>query len=156
MRRQGGGLALGHLGLDEGVAVARRQGLQHRVFGRPGLQQGAARLVRPPRPARGLGQQLIGPLGRAQVAAAQAQVRVHHPDQGQAREVVALGRRLGGHQDVDLAVGHALYQSAGRLAVRHGVRAEDGGAGLGEELAHLLLDPLDARPDRHQRILRPA
>ena len=72
VRRQGGRLALGHLGLDEGVAVARRQGLQHRMLGRPGLQQGAARLVRPPRPARGLSQQLIGPLGRAQVAAAQA------------------------------------------------------------------------------------
>ena len=39
------------------------------MFGRPGLQQGAARLVRPPRPARGLGQQLIGALGRAQAAA---------------------------------------------------------------------------------------
>ena len=41
---------------------------------------------------------------RAQVAAAQAEIGVDHADQGQLREVVALGGDLGADQDVDLAL----------------------------------------------------
>ena len=65
-----------------------------------GLQERPARPVAPSRPAAGLGQELVGALGGPQIPTAQAEVGVHHPHQGQARKIVALGRGLGGDQDV--------------------------------------------------------
>ena len=126
------------------------------MFGGPGLQDGAARSVRPPRSARRLGQQLEGPLGGPQVAPAQAEIGIDHPDQGQKGEIMALGGRLGGDEDVDLAVGHPLDQGAGGLGVGGGVGAEHRRPRLGEQLADLLLDPFDPGADRDQTVDRAA
>jgi ribose/xylose/arabinose/galactoside ABC-type transport system permease subunit len=68
--RQAGGLAFGHLHGHEAVAVAGFQRLHHRMVRGIGLQQGPARPVGPAGAAGGLGQELIGAFGGAQVAAA--------------------------------------------------------------------------------------
>ena len=52
--------------------------------------------------ARHLMQQLVGALGRAQVAALETEIGIHHADQGQHREMMALGDDLGADQQVDL------------------------------------------------------
>ena len=49
------------------------------MVGGIGLQQGPAGPIRPAGAARGLGQQLVGALGGAQVPAAQAEVGVYGP-----------------------------------------------------------------------------
>ena len=64
---------------------------------------------------------------------------------------MSLGRGLGRHQDVDLSVLHGLDQGARDTGVRCRVAAEHRRARLREQLAHLLLDPLDTGPDRDQR-----
>ncbi len=66
---------------------------------------------------------------------------------------MALGGGLGGHQDVDLARLHGQDQAARGLGVEHRVGGEDGDAGLGEQAARLLLNPLHAGTDRNQAVL---
>ena len=126
------------------------------MFGGPGLQDGAARSVRPPRPARRLGQQLEGPLCGPKVATAQAEIGINHTDEGQKGEIMALGCRLGGDENVDLAVGHPLDQGAGGPGIGGGVGAEHRRPRLGEQLADLFLDPFDPGADRDQTVDRAA
>ena len=63
-------------------------------------------MVGPAGAARHLVQELIGALGRAQVAALEAEIGIDHADQGQHGEMVALGDDLGADQQVDLMLLH--------------------------------------------------
>ncbi len=71
--------ALSALLRHEGGEVTGHQGLHDRVLGAEGLQQHLAGCLRPPGAARHLVQQLHGALCRAQIAACQAEIGVHHP-----------------------------------------------------------------------------
>ena len=144
---------LGQLHGDEGVPISRRQGLHHRMLRRPGLKQGTSGALAGARPAGDLGQGWKGALGGAQIAAAQAEVGVDHADQGEVREVVTLGRRLGGDQDVVGAGGHLLDQGARRRRIDDGVGGEDRHPRIGKQGARLLLDPLHARADGDQAVV---
>ena len=55
------------------------------------------------RAARHLGQELEGPLGRAEVGHAQPDISRDDADERHAREVVALGDHLRAHENVELA-----------------------------------------------------
>ena len=112
------------------------------------LDEDAARLVAAAGAAGDLADLLEGALGRAQVAAGQAQVRVDHADQGEVGEMIALGDELGADDDVDLARLHPRDE-LGRLGRRPDrVGGDDRGPRLGEERRDLVGDPLDARGRR--------
>ena len=91
-------------GGEEAVAVAGHQGLHHRMVRarRSAAERG------PGRSAAGaaghLMQELIGALGRAQVAAVEAEIGIDHADQGQHGEMMALGDHLGADQEIDLVL----------------------------------------------------
>src|SRR3546814_8627949 len=69
-----------------------------------GLQEDAARPLRPAGPAGDLVQQLIGPLCCPEVAAGKPQIGVDDPHQGQKREVMPLGDELRADHQVDLVL----------------------------------------------------
>src|SRR6266446_6160035 len=58
--------------------------------------------------AADLMQQLIGPLGGAQIAAGKPEIGIDHADQGQHRKMVALGDDLGPDQHVVAPLSHRL------------------------------------------------
>ena len=65
------------------AAVAGDQRLHHRMLRQEGLQQHPARRLGAAGAAGDLVQQLEGALGRAQIAAGQAEIGIDHADQGQ-------------------------------------------------------------------------
>ena len=74
-------------------------------------------------PAGHLGQQLEGALGRPHVAEGKAEIAVDHADQGQEREIVALGDKLRADDDVDLALARSTSSSSGAAAPRRRCRS---------------------------------
>ena len=76
--RHAGGAPVGQFGRHEAVAVARHQRLHHRMLGHMGLHQRPARPVLAAGAAGHLVEQLEGALGRAQVAAVQAEIGIDH------------------------------------------------------------------------------
>ena len=87
----------------------------------------------------------------AQVAAAEAQIGVDHADQGEVGEVVALGDDLGADQHVDPALLHGLDDGGRGLGVARGVAGHHRDPRPGQELVHLLGQPLDPGTRGHQR-----
>ena len=69
----------------------------------PGLQQRVALALAASRPARRLAQELEGALGRARVGVGEADIGVDHADEGQQREIMALGDELGADDEVERA-----------------------------------------------------
>ena len=108
------------------------------------LDEYPARLVSPAGAPRDLLDLLKAALGRAEVAAGQAEVGVHHSDQGQVGEVIALGDQLGADDDFDgvrLHPGDEIGSAGGRP---DGVGRDDRGPRLGEERRDFVGDALDA------------
>ena len=67
------------------------------------LNQHLARPGAATRPASDLDNSLRQPLGRAEIGAEKPLVGIEHYNQGDVREVVALGDHLGPHQNAGLA-----------------------------------------------------
>ena len=91
------------LGGVEAGDVAGNQGGDHRCVGVVGLDEHPSGLVAAPGAAGDLLDLLEAALGRAQVAAGQAEVGIDHADQGEIGEVIALGHQLGADDYVDRA-----------------------------------------------------
>src|SRR3546814_5255374 len=83
-------------------------------------------------------------LAGTQVAAGEAEVGVDHADQGQPREMVALGDDLRADDHVDLAGVDRAHELGGLLGAEDGVGRGDLEAGVGKPAQHLLGQPLDA------------
>ena len=90
-------------------------------------------------------QQLPGPLPRPEVAARQAEVRVNHTNQGQMREMMALGDDLGADQQIDLPPRHRTDDL--RRCRRSGdqITGHQGDTGIGEDGLCLLRQTFHAR-----------
>ena len=155
--RHAGAAAVGQLGRDEAVAVVGDQRLHHRMLGRMGLDQGPARPLGAAGAAGDLVQELKGPLGGAQVAAVEAEIGVDHADQGQIREVVALGRDLGADQDVDLARPPCARPRRSPLRGAPSVsQVKSATPRVGKERVRLLGQPLDAGAAGDEGVARAA
>src|SRR6478752_1404061 len=125
---------LGHVGLDQAAAGN-------------GLAAGAP---------RHLIEKLKRALRGARIGMGEAKIGVDHADQRQAREVVAFGHELRADDDVDLAV-LDLAQGLAQIAdARREIARQEHAARLGEEGSDLLVDALNARPARDERMLRAA
>ncbi len=85
------------------LGVAGDQRPDHRMVRLPGLQQGVAFALRPPRPPGRLAQELEGALRRARIGVGEADVGVDHADEGQQRKVVALGHELRADDEIEFA-----------------------------------------------------
>ena len=99
-------------------------------------------------------QELEGALGGARIAVAQAEIGVDDADQIEHREVMALGDELRADDDVEFARGDVGEFLAHALDRGDEVAGEHQHARLREQLAHFFLEPLDARADGDERILR--
>ncbi len=154
--RQPGMAARRRLGFEKAIAVAGRQCFHDRLVGHPGLDQYPALVLGAAGPAADLVQQLVGPLGGAQIAAGEAEIGVDHPDQGQHRKVVSLRDDLGPDQQIVASLGHCLGElgrgaRAGQQVADHQRRTCPRKA-----LRHLLEQAFDPRSARHQRARREA
>ena len=118
-----------------------------------GLDEHAARLVAAPGAAGDLLDLLEAALGRAQVAAGEAEVGIDHADQGQVGEVIALGDQLGADDDVDRAGFHRADELGRAQRRPDGVGGDDRGARIGEQLGDLVGDALDAGAAGDQAVL---
>ena len=118
-----------------------------------GLDQHAARLVAAPGAAGDLLDLLEAALGRAKVAALEAEVGVDHADQGQIGEVIALGDQLRADDDVDFLLLHRPDEIGGAGRRPDGIGSDDRGAGVGEQLGDLVGDPLDPGAAGDQAVL---
>ena len=141
------------LGGVEARRVARDQRGDDRRVGIVGLDEDAARLVAAAGAAGDLLDLLEAALGRAQVAAGKAEVGIDHADQGQVGEVIALGHQLGADDDVDRAGLHRADELRGAQRRPDGVRGDDRGARIGEQLGDLVGDALDAGAAGDQAVL---
>ena len=117
-----------------------------------GLDEHAPRLVAAAGAARDLLDLLEAALGRAKVAAGEAEVGIDDADQRQVGEVVALGHQLGADDDVDRARFHRADELGGPERRPDGVRGDDRRPRIREQLGDLVGDPLDARPAGDQAV----
>ena len=142
-------------GLDqiEALAVAGDQRLDHLRIGHAGLDEDMARLFAAPGAPGDLHDLLEGAFGRAQVAALQPQVRIDHADQGQVREMIALGDELGADDDVDVPSLDRLHEIGGAGGRVQRVGRGDGHPRLWPECLHLVGDALDAGAAGNQAVL---
>ena len=99
-------------------------------------------------------QQLERALGRARIAIRQAEIGIDDADQIELREMMALGDKLRADDDVELAFGHVVEFLAQPLDQFHQIAGEHEDALVGKQLGRLLLQPLDARPDRRRSCAR--
>ncbi len=120
------------------------------------LQQGAPRPLSAPGPARHLIEQLKRPLGGARIAIGQPDVGVHHADQSQMWEMMALGDELGADDQIEFAILHRLQFGPHPLRSARHVRGQHQQARLGEKLGGLLRKAFDPRATGDQRLLGPA
>ena len=138
------------LGFEKPVAVARGECLHDRLVRHTGLDQHPALVLGAAGAAADLMQQLIGPLGGAQIAAGEPEIGIDDADQGQHRKMVALGDDLGPDQQIVAPLGHRLGElgrgaRAGQQIADHQRRPR-----CRKALRHLLEQALDPRPARHQ------
>ena len=101
-------------------------------------------------------QQLIGPLGGAQIAAGHAEIGIDHADQGQQRKMVALGDDLRADQHVVAMRRHRLDQLGGGARPGQQVADHQRDPGRREPRRDLLPEPLDPGSARHQAAAREA
>jgi hypothetical protein len=100
-----------------------------------GLDEHAPRLVAAAGAAGDLLDLLEAALGRAQIAALQAEIGIDHADQRQIGEVIALGHQLRADDDVDLARLPSRDELGGALRRPDGVGRDDRGARVREQPA---------------------
>ena len=105
---------------------------------------------RPPGPAANLMQQLIGPLGRAQIAADQPQIGIDDADQGQHRKMMPFGDNLGPDQHIIAPLGHRLRQLGRSPRTSQHIADHQRGSRRRETHRHLFEHALDARPARDE------
>ena len=115
----------------------------------PGLDQRAARPVAAPGAARHLIEQLERALGGARIAAAEAQICVHHADEREMREVVALGDELRADHNVEGALGDLVQFAPQPFGAAGKIRGEHQEARIREQTSRLL--PRDARRRARRR-----
>ena len=104
------------------------------MLGLPGLQQRAARALAPSGPAGRLAQELEGALGGARIGVGEADVGVDHADEGEQREVVALGDELRADDKVEFALSRrrraagaeSRFRPESRTTARASARRERG------------------------------
>ena len=144
-----------HIALDlkKAVAVPGGEGDHGRVFRAIGLDQGAAGPFGAPGAACDLAEELIGPLPGAKVSAFHAAVGIDHANQGEVREIVALGDDLRADQHIDFACSHAVDNAACLFAGPGGVGGENFHPRLRQQHADFFGHALHAGADAHQRIL---
>ena len=118
-----------------------------------GLDQDASGLLAAAGAAGDLHDLLEAALGRAQIAAGQAEIGIDHSDQGQVGEMIALGDELGADDDVDRAGFHPADELGGLGRRPDRVRSDDRGSRVGEQRADLVGDPLDAGAAGDQAVL---
>ena len=99
--------------------------------------------------ARELGQQLEGPLLRAEVGVPEAGVGVDHRGQRDTREVVALGDHLRAHEHHALGVGKVAKRRRDCPGPPHRVRVEANPLELRHEPLELAFEPLRACAEPH-------
>ncbi len=92
------------LGVVERVRVAADDRLDRRMVGLVALDERASRPVAATRAPDGLGQELVRPLGGPLVGQVERDVGAHDADQGDLRDVEALGHEAGPDEDVEPAV----------------------------------------------------
>ncbi len=119
-----------------------------------GLQIAAADAGIAPGAADHLVEKLEGALGGARIAVGEAEIGVDHADQIEHREVMALGDQLGADDDVEAAGGDVGKFLAHPLDRGDQIARQHQHARIGKQLAHLFFQPLDAGPDRRERIHR--
>ena len=131
-------------GGKKAVAIGTRQRRDHRMGWHRRLQQDAPRPQRPAGAAADLGEELKRPLGRAQIAAGEAEIGIDDADQGQQREVIALGDDLGADDHVDGVRLDPRDQGGGGGGSAQRVAGGKFEPGVGQERRHLLGQALDA------------
>ena len=151
-RRQAADSPLLRLLRVEPFRVARNQRRDHRMVGLPGLQQGVALAFGPSGPPGRLAQELEGALGGARIGVGEADVGVDDADEGQKREVVALGDQLRADDEVELAARRGVELAAQGLDPAGEVGRQHQRAGVREKQRRLLRQPLDARPAGGQAV----
>ena len=92
------------LGVVEGVGIAAGDGLDRRVVGLVALDDRPSRPVAAAGPPDGLGQELVGPFGGPLVGQVQRDVGADDADEGDLRDVEALGDQAGADEDVEPSV----------------------------------------------------
>ena len=114
------------------------------MLGQVGLEQHPPRSLAPPGAARDLVEQLEGALGRAQIAALEAEIGIDHADQGQHGKVMAFGQHLGADDQIDLARRDLLDQLGRGLRPGQGVARGDQDPCVGKAGGDFLGEALDA------------
>ena len=122
--------------VEAGEVVAAGE-LDGGMKGGEGLDEDFALDVAAPGAARHLGQQLKGPLARAEIGQVQAEVGVDDADQRDVGKVQALGDHLGADQDVGLAGAEIAQDAAVILLALEGVGVHPLHAGAGNSLARV-------------------
>ena len=138
------------LGFEKPVAVAGGERFHDGLVRHPGLDQHAALVLGAAGPAADLVQQLIGPLGGAQIAAGEPEIGVDDPDQGQHRKVVSLRDDLGPDQQIVAPLDHPLGELGGGPRAGQQIADHQRRAGRRKALRHLLEQAFDPRPTRHE------
>ena len=136
----------------EPLGVARDERGDDRMLGLPGLQQRMAGALAPPGPPGRLAQELEGALGGARIGVGEADVGVDHADEGEQREIVALGDELGADDEVELALRRRVELAAQGLDPAGKVGRQHERADVREEEGGLLRQPLDPRPAGGQAV----
>ena len=113
-----------------------------------GLHQYPPALGPPPGPARDLGDELEGPLGRAEIREMKASIGVDHPNQSHVRKVDALGDHLGPDQHVDLALADPFEDPVMRPFRPRGIEVHPRNPGPRHPFRNHLLDLLGPDPAR--------
>ena len=142
----------------ETLPVTGRDGLQHRIVRRIGLDVGLGLCTAGDAAgtADDLFEDLKGALGRARIGTVEGQIRVDDADHRHVRKMMALGDKLGADDDVRLAACDVLQQAPHRLDARHEIARQHCDPRAGEPVRQFLGDPLDTRAAWHQRVLRTA
>ena len=121
--------------------------------GAVGLDDGAACAADAAGAAGHLRQELEGPLGGAEVAMGEAEIGVDDADQGELREIVALGDELRADDDVGFARGDRGELAPEALHAAEHVAGKDRHPRVREALGDLLGEALDARPAGNEAVL---
>ena len=111
------------------------------------LQVAAADAGVAPGAADHLMQELERALGGARIAVGEAEVGIDDADEVELGEVMALGDELRADDDVEAALRDVVQLLAQPVDRGDEVAREHQHPRLREQLAHLLLQPLDARAD---------
>ena len=149
--RQGTRLPVGQLGCRKAGVVVTPQGLEERVLGVAGLDEGSGMFAAmAASPTGHLHQGGEETLGGAEVGREQAGVGIHHYHQRQAVEIVSLGQHLRAHQQIGAPGMHVVQKGLGRALASCHVTVQTADMGTGEKRCQRVFQFLRAAPERGQ------